>query len=122
MHDPRLGRFFAVDPLIKSYPHYSPYSFSGNKVIAYVELEGLEETIYTRMLDKKFSSKSYLTITKEQRIQEIKENAVALVLTIALTADIVFNRGRVTIFLGKQMATQLMVNSAATSIVYAFSN
>jgi RHS repeat-associated protein len=43
MHDPRLGRFFAVDPLRAKYPFYSPYSFSGNKVIAFVELEGLED-------------------------------------------------------------------------------
>ncbi|PPK92138.1 RHS repeat-associated protein, partial [Nonlabens xylanidelens] len=43
MHDPRLGRFFAVDPLAPKYPHYTPYQFSGNKVIAFVELEGLEE-------------------------------------------------------------------------------
>lgn len=43
MHDPRIGRFFAVDPLSRSYPWYSPYSFSGNKVIAWGELEGLEE-------------------------------------------------------------------------------
>ncbi len=43
MHDPRVGRFFAVDPLEKKYPWYTPYQFSGNKVIQYVELEGLEE-------------------------------------------------------------------------------
>ncbi|MBI1267845.1 MAG: hypothetical protein GC193_10495 [Cryomorphaceae bacterium] len=43
MHDARVGRFFAVDPLALDYPFYCPYSFSGNKVIAYVELEGLEE-------------------------------------------------------------------------------
>jgi len=43
MHDPRVGRFFAVDPLFKQYPHYTPYSFSGNKVIAFVEREGQEE-------------------------------------------------------------------------------
>ncbi len=43
MHDPRVGRFFAIDPLARKYPHYTPYSFSGNKVIAFVELEGLEE-------------------------------------------------------------------------------
>ena len=43
MHDPRAGRFFAVDPLAKKYPHYSPYQFSGNKVVAFIELEGLEE-------------------------------------------------------------------------------
>ena len=42
MHDPRVGRFFAVDPLINSYPFYSPYQFSGNRVLDKVELEGLE--------------------------------------------------------------------------------
>jgi RHS repeat-associated protein len=47
MHDPRLGRFFAIDPLIGNYPHYTPYSFSGNKVIMCVELEGMEEFIAT---------------------------------------------------------------------------
>jgi RHS repeat-associated protein len=45
MHDPRVGRFFAVDPLTKEYPHYTPYSFSGNKVIQFVEREGLEEDL-----------------------------------------------------------------------------
>lgn len=47
MYDPRIVRFFAVDPLTSKYPHYTPYSFSGNKLIAYVELEGLEEMHYT---------------------------------------------------------------------------
>jgi RHS repeat-associated protein len=41
-HDTRLGRFLSVDPLTAKYPHYSPYSFSGNRVIDMVELEGLE--------------------------------------------------------------------------------
>ena len=45
MHDPRVGRFFAVDPLTGKYPWYTPYSFSGNKPIQFVELEGLEEGI-----------------------------------------------------------------------------
>ncbi len=42
MHDPRIGRFFAVDPLTGKYPFYSPYAFSGNRVIDAIELEGLE--------------------------------------------------------------------------------
>lgn len=42
MHDPRIGRFFAVDPLAAKYPHNSPYAFSENRVIDAVELEGLE--------------------------------------------------------------------------------
>ncbi|MFT5336391.1 MAG: RHS repeat-associated protein [Luteibaculaceae bacterium] len=42
MHDTRLGRFFAVDPLAPKYAHNSPYAFSENRVIDGVELEGLE--------------------------------------------------------------------------------
>ncbi|WP_347067844.1 RHS repeat-associated core domain-containing protein [Flavobacterium sp. WV_118_3] len=42
MHDPRVGRFFAVDPLSKDYPFYSPYQFSGNSPLIGVDMEGLE--------------------------------------------------------------------------------
>ena len=42
MHDPRLGRFFAIDPLAAKYPHNGPYNFSENRVIDGVELEGKE--------------------------------------------------------------------------------
>ena len=44
MHDPRIGRFFAIDPLASKYPHNSPYAFSENRLIDGVELEGLEFT------------------------------------------------------------------------------
>ena len=54
MHDPRVGRFFAVDPLTSQYPHYTPYSFSGNKVIAFTELEGLEEQDYKESMSENF--------------------------------------------------------------------
>ena len=42
MHDPRVGRFFARDPMFRSYPWNSPYAFSENRVIDGIELEGLE--------------------------------------------------------------------------------
>ena len=42
IHDPRIGRFFSIDPLFKEYPHNSPYAFSENRVIDGIELEGLE--------------------------------------------------------------------------------
>jgi len=42
MHDPRIGRFFAIDPLAPYYPWNSPYAFSENRVIEGMELEGLE--------------------------------------------------------------------------------
>ena len=52
MHDPRVGRFFAIDPLTKEYPWYTPYSFSGNKPIQFIELEGLEEALTTFTYEK----------------------------------------------------------------------
>ncbi len=42
MHDPRIGRFFAVDPLAGDYPWNSQYAFSENTVINAIEMEGLE--------------------------------------------------------------------------------
>jgi RHS repeat-associated protein len=43
MHDPRLGRFWSIDPLAAKYPYNSPYAFSENSTIAFIELEGLEK-------------------------------------------------------------------------------
>lgn len=53
MNDPRLGRFFAVDPLASEYPHNSPYAFSENRVIDGVELEGLEFEKYLNAIKQK---------------------------------------------------------------------
>lgn len=41
--DKEVSRFMSVDPLTSIYPHYTPYSFSGNKVIHRVEFEGKED-------------------------------------------------------------------------------
>jgi len=45
MYDPRIGRFFAVDPLASGFPWNSTYAFSENKVIYARELEGLEAVV-----------------------------------------------------------------------------
>jgi RHS repeat-associated protein len=45
MHDPRIGRFFAVDPLASKYPYMTPYQFAGNKPIWSREIEGLESEV-----------------------------------------------------------------------------
>lgn len=44
IYDTRLGRFLSVDPLTKSYPHYTPYSYAGNKPTKFIDLDGAEET------------------------------------------------------------------------------
>ena len=45
MSDPRLGRFWSIDPLSSKYPYWSPYGFSGNIVIHAYELEGREAVV-----------------------------------------------------------------------------
>jgi RHS repeat-associated protein len=50
MHDPRLGRFFAEDPLAPKYPWYTPYQVAGNSVIMSSELEGLEPEVENGIL------------------------------------------------------------------------
>jgi RHS repeat-associated protein len=63
MHDPRVGRFFAVDPLEKRYPHNSSYAFSENRVIDGIELEGLEVAL-THGTFAKRSDKAMFTLDK----------------------------------------------------------
>jgi hypothetical protein len=48
MYDPRIGRFFAVDPLTKNYPWNSPYAFAENDVVRSIDLEGAEKLISIR--------------------------------------------------------------------------
>tara|TARA_R110002072_G_scaffold303067_1_gene492505 strand:- start:2899 stop:3927 length:1029 start_codon:yes stop_codon:yes gene_type:complete len=59
MHDPRVGRFFAVDPLSPKYPHNSPYAFSENRVIDGIELEGLEVVTKSTSLHASFGASSF---------------------------------------------------------------
>jgi RHS repeat-associated protein len=41
-YDPRLGRFWSVDPLYSKYPWNSTYAFAENRVVDGVEIEGKE--------------------------------------------------------------------------------
>jgi RHS repeat-associated protein len=48
MYDPRIARFFAVDPLADDYPYLTPFQFSSNQPIHAPELEGLESAAEIR--------------------------------------------------------------------------
>jgi RHS repeat-associated protein len=43
IYNPRIAKFLSVDPLTDSYPWYTPYQFSGNNPIRFIDLDGLEE-------------------------------------------------------------------------------
>ena len=67
MHDPRVGRFFAVDPLAKNYPHYSPYTFSGNEVISSRELLGKQPEWIAGWVNLTSADINTITSTMNQR-------------------------------------------------------
>ena len=46
MHDPRVGRFFAIDPLFRDYPYNSTYAFQEYKLGLGTELEGKELNLH----------------------------------------------------------------------------
>jgi len=76
MHDPRVGRFFAVDPLTKDYPQWGPYNFSGNQVIHMVELEGLEpsENPANADYDEKVAKTDVLVIGGQSNVNNSSDN------------------------------------------------
>lgn len=41
-YDPRLGRFFSMDPIFKEYPELSTYQFGSNSPISGIDIEGSE--------------------------------------------------------------------------------
>ncbi len=45
IYSPALGRFLSTDPLAKSYPWNSPYSYAEGDVIRAIDLDGLEKVI-----------------------------------------------------------------------------
>jgi RHS repeat-associated protein len=79
MHDVRLGRFFAVDPLTTKYAYYTPYQFSGNKVIHAKELEGLEENITIILNSRDEDVKPLIKAAKAGNIEKVKSAAADLV-------------------------------------------
>jgi hypothetical protein len=119
MHDPRIGRFFAVDPLVHKYTFNSPYAFAENMVISHVELEGAEGlwsmTDFNKAL---YKSELYLNngdqAAAEEAMDAYRKGAAlgsAIGLTIAL--DGAFNGWRITKATAKDLAEQLAVKTVS---------
>lgn len=73
VHDARLGRFFSVDPLSFSTPHNSPYSFSENEVIAFVEYMGLQKVHYSGTPSISQRAKNAATKTTKSTANTVKK-------------------------------------------------
>ncbi len=49
-YDPRLGLWMSTDPKAEKFPKMSPYAFSNNNPIFYVDIDGFEPTPYPKAL------------------------------------------------------------------------
>lgn len=78
MHDPRVGRFFARDPLTANYPWNSPYAFSENRVIDGIELEGAEYMSYKESMIQVKWGKVFMKLENYGKVfkNSLKRNAL----------------------------------------------
>ena len=77
VYDPRLGRFFSIDPLVKKYPELSTYQFASNSPIAGIDLDGGEfkfaifgaQNIASNVIATSISdSKDFAAVGKDPRL------------------------------------------------------
>jgi len=80
MHDPRVGRFFARDPLAPQYPYNSPYAFAENRVNDGRELEGLEWEQSTTYYSDGWTVTDFTVKLKVKNSSSILTDAEALAL------------------------------------------
>lgn len=52
IYDARLGRWLSIDPLTGTSPSYSPYVYTANNPILFIDPDGKKETIYLTILNK----------------------------------------------------------------------
>ena len=72
--DPRVGRFFSVDPLTAKYPELTPYQFASNRPIQGIDLDGLEfknKSYYSLSLQ---TSTVFGTTTSKQIVEYHRQN------------------------------------------------
>ncbi|MFP9100921.1 hypothetical protein ACLI09_17910, partial [Flavobacterium sp. RHBU_24] len=106
MHDPRVGRFFAIDPLTSKYPHNSPYAFSENRIMDATELEGKEaKLIITDEVtgyaiqrvtgDTWNGNSSYLVVPTYKMMLIDAQNPNKTIATYNVTRDSWYSRGEI---------------------------
>jgi RHS repeat-associated protein len=82
MLDPRVGRWFAPDPIL--HPDYSAYSYVVNNPLVFVDPDGKDNIIYIVLLP---SALNHLTL---EDLQTIKDEANAILKSYGLETQIKF--------------------------------
>ena len=111
-YDHRIGKFWSVDPLYAKYPWNSPYAFAENKVIQYVELEGLETGLSHFMYPHNYTGNAAINL-KDKEYRQVWGQATALMTVAGI--DMYLTRGWITrIVMGSQILGAFEHNRART--------
>ncbi len=113
IYNPSLGRFLSTDPLTKSYPWFTPYQFSSNNPILFIDLDGLEGAL---TVNSPWFTGMILTaaIAPRQTASKIMDR-VAELMNAALLASIPPGTNS-NVFDGKPCAADLGPNGAHTGV------
>jgi RHS repeat-associated protein len=65
IYNPAIAKFLSVDPLTRSFPWNSPYSYAENGPVENIDLDGKERFHYTRITDEDGNSKLVYTHTED---------------------------------------------------------
>ena len=100
IYSPGLGRFLSVDPLTRKFPWYTPYQFAGNKPIAALDLDGLEDIVFH-------------DIDVAKRVAKVDINKIGLLITTgnnkvhqgqlvnSATINSLYQKGNTTLYIDK---------------------
>lgn len=66
MLDPRVGRWFAPDPLESNFPFESPYVFASNNPIIYIDSEGERKILTINILDEETGLRTEIKIVIDE--------------------------------------------------------
>jgi len=69
MHDPRVGRFFAVDPLAEKYPNISPYVYCYNNPLNVIDPDGREGIVVSGQHGGTMKSREHFLINGLDRVK-----------------------------------------------------
>ncbi len=73
-YDPRIGRInYKIDPMAKSFPWNSPYTYAENDVIRSIDLDGLEKVVIIGGADLFGDGISSTTLKTAEEIEEYSE-------------------------------------------------